>query len=379
MTAFDTEYVNTVVIGGGQAGLSVGYHLASLGIEFVILDANARIGDAWRSRWDSLRVFTPAKFSGLDGMPFPTHPDYFPTKDEYADYLEEYAHRFGLPVRLGVEVDRLGKRGDKYLVAAGDEVIEADNVVVAMAHYQKPKIPDFASELDPSIYQTHSLHYRNPAQLRPGDALVVGAGNSGVEIALDVNEGRRVWLAGEYPGHIPFDIDGFWARKLLVLFVLRGVFHRLLSVRTPIGRRFRDKKMGHGVPLVRTKPRDIASAGIEQVPRMAGVSHGLPLLVDGRTIEVANVVWCTGFEPSFLWIDIDVLDNNGFPRHRRGVVEESPGLYFVGLEFLYALSSSQFHGVGRDAAYVAHQIASRLDSTAAGSTEPGAAAYEETA
>lgn len=358
MTAFETEHVDTVVIGGGQAGLSVGHHLAKRGVEFVILDASARIGDAWRNRWDSLRVFTPAKFSGLDGMPFPAHPDYFPTKDEYGDYLETYARKFELPVRLGVEVDRLRRRGDGYVVAAGDAAIEADNVIVAMAHYQEPRIPVFASELDRSIRQIHSRDYRNPAQLKPGDALVVGAGNSGAEIALDINEGRKVWLAGDYPGYIPFDINSFLARKLLVRLVLRGVFHRILSERTPIGRRFRDKKMGHGVPLVRTKPRDLEAAGIEHVGRVTGVHQGLPRLADDRTMDVANVVWCTGFQPGFSWIDIDVLEN-GFPRHRRGVVEESPGLYFVGLEFLYALSSSQFHGVGRDAAYIAEAVASR--------------------
>lgn len=358
MTAFETESINTVVIGGGQAGLSVGHHLAKRGVEFVILDANSRTGDTWRNRWDSLRVFTPAKFSGLDGMPYPSHGDYYPTKDEYADYLEAYASRFELPVRLGVEVDRLSRRGDRYVVAAGDAVIEADNVVVAMAHYQVPRIPEFAADLDPAVRQIHSRDYRNPAQLREGDALVVGAGNSGAEIALDINDGRRVWLAGEHPGFIPFDITSFLARKLLVRLVLRVAFHRLLTEATPIGRRFKATKAGHGIPLVRTKPKDLVAAGIERVGRMEGVTDGLPRLADGRTLDVANVVWCTGFQPGFSWIDMDVMEN-GFPRHHRGIVDESPGLFFVGLEFLYALSSSQFHGVGRDAAYVADAVAQR--------------------
>lgn len=358
MTAFETESINTVVIGGGQAGLSVGHHLAKRGVEFVILDSSSRIGDVWRNRWDSLRVFTPAKFSGLDGMPYPAHGDYFPTKDEYADYLEAYASRFDLPVRLGVEVDRLCRRGDQYVVAAGDAVIEADNVVVAMAHYQVPRIPDFASELDPSIFQIHSRDYRNPGQLQPGDALVVGAGNSGAEIALDINDGRQVWIAGEHPGYIPFDITSFLARKLLVRLVLRVAFHRLLTEATPVGRRFKATKSGHGIPLVRTKPKDLVAAGIARTARMTRVEDGLPLLADDRTLDVANVIWCTGFQPGFNWIDIDVIED-GFPRHHRGIVDESPGLYFVGLEFLYALSSSQFHGVGRDAAYVADAVARR--------------------
>lgn len=359
MTAFETERIDTVVIGGGQAGLSVGHHLAQRGIDFVILDARERTGDAWRARWDSLRVFVPAKFCGLDGMPYPADGDYYPTKDEYAAYLEEYARRFELPVRLGVAVDRVCKQGDRYRVASGDSVIEADNVIVAMANYQLPKIPGFSSELDESIVQIHSRDYRNPGQLQPGPALVVGAGNSGAEIALEINDGRQVWLAGRYPGHIPFDIETFLARKILVRLVLRGVFHRVLTRSTPMGRRFMAVKRGHGTPLVRTKPKDIAAAGIEQVGRVEGVTDGLPRLADGRTLDVTNVVWSTGYEPGFSWIDIDVLDDHGFPRNSRGIVDESPGLFFVGLEFQYAVSSSQFHGVGRDAARVADAVAAR--------------------
>lgn len=369
MSAFEMERVNTVVIGGGQAGLSVGYHLASRGVEFVILDANPRIGDAWRTRWDSLRLFTPAKFSGLDGMAFPSDPDHFPTKDEMADYLEAYSSSFDLPVRLGVEVDRLCRRDDRYVVASGDSVIEADNVVVAMANYQVPRIPSLATDLDDSIRQIHSRDYRNPSQLAPGDALVVGAGNSGVEIAVDIADGREVWLSGEYPGHIPFDIDGVLGRKVLGRLVLRVVFHRVLSERTPMGRRFRKKKMGHGRALVRTRPKDVAAAGIQHVSRMAGVVDGLPRLTDGRTLQVANVVWCTGYEPGFSWIDLDVLEG-GLPRHRRGIVEESAGLYFVGLEFLYAASSEMIHGVGRDAARVAEAVAGRKASRRQASRRP---------
>src|SRR5256885_2103980 len=142
-----TEYVQTIVIGGGQAGLSTGYHLARRGLPFVILDANQRVGDAWRNRWDSLRLFTPARFDGLAGMPFPGPPDVFPTKDQMADYLEFYAARFELPVRNGIKVDGLSRDGDRYVVTAGERRFEADNVVVAMAAYQVSKLPSFATEL----------------------------------------------------------------------------------------------------------------------------------------------------------------------------------------------------------------------------------------
>ncbi len=358
MTAFETESIDTVVIGGGQAGLSVGYHLSRHDVPFVILDAGQRVGDAWRNRWDSLRLFTPAKFSGLDGMAFPADGDHFPTKDEMADYLEAYARRFDLPVRLGVEVDRLCRRGDKYIVAAGDAVIEADNVVVAMANYQHARIPAFASEIDDGVVQIHSHHYHNPAQLQPGDALVVGAGNSGAEIALDIAHDRHVWLAGRHPGHVPFDIEGLVGRKLLVRIVLRVVFHRVLSLQTPMGRRFAARKAGRGRMLVRAKPKDLVAAGVERVARVAGTRDGRPLLEDGRTIDVANVIWSTGYDPGFSWIDPDMLEA-GLPRHRLGAVAEAPGLYFVGLEFLSGASSEQIHGVGRDAARIAAAVAGR--------------------
>src|SRR5690348_151597 len=176
--------VNTVVIGGGQAGLSVGYHLGRLGVPFVILDASCRIGDAWRHRWDSLRLFTPARYAGLDGMPFPAEPFSFPTKDEMADYLEAYARRFELPVRSGVHVDRLSRLGDRFIIVAGGQRIEASNVVVAMGAYQRPRRPAFAGELRPAIAQLHSFEYRNLSQLHRGDVLIVGLGNSGAEIAM---------------------------------------------------------------------------------------------------------------------------------------------------------------------------------------------------
>lgn len=182
----EDEPLDVIVIGAGQSGLSVGYHLARKGLRFVILDANERVGDAWRKRWDSLRLFTPAKFDGLVGMPFPAPRDSFPTKDEMADYLEAYAKRFELPVANGVRVERLRREGETYVVTAGKLELRAAQVVVAMATYQKGRIPDFASQLDSGILQLHSSDYRNPGQLRPGGVLLVGAGNSGAEIALDV-------------------------------------------------------------------------------------------------------------------------------------------------------------------------------------------------
>lgn len=351
------EEIETVIIGAGQAGLSVGYHLARRGAPFVILEANQRIGDTWRRRWDSLRLFTPARFDGLDGLPFPASANAFPTKDEMADYLEAYARRFALPVRTGVTVDAILRRDGGFLVSAGELQIQAEHVVVAMATYQKPRVPGFAAELDRDIVQLHSLDYRNPGQLRQGGVLVVGAGNSGAEIALEVaRSGHPTWMSGRDTGHIPFRIEGTVARLGLARLVLRGLFHRVLTLDTPVGRRARPRVVSKGTPLIRVQPDDLAGAGVVRVPRTTGTRDGRPLLDDGRVLDVANVVWCTGFEPGFSWIDLPVFDAHGEPEHDRGVVGAAPGLSFVGLHFLYAMSSTMIHGVGRDAEHVAKRI-----------------------
>ena len=337
-----------IVIGGGQAGLAVGYHLARRGIDFVILESNQRVGDSWRCRWDSLRLFTPARFDGLVGMPFPAAPHTFPTKDEMADYLEAYAARFDLPVRTGVKVDRLSRDGNTYTASAGNLQFEAEHIVVAMSDYQRSRVPSFAHELDPEIVQLHCADYRNLSQLRPGGVLVVGAGNSGADLALEAARGgHRTWMSGRDVGHVPFRIEGLASRLMLLRLVLRGVFHRVLTVNTPMGRSVRRKLLSMGGPLIRVKPKDLESAGVERVGRMTGVQDGQPLLEDGRVLNVANVLWCTGFYPGFSWINLPIFGEAGRPIQQRGVVVKEPGLYFVGLMFLYAASSVMIHGVSR--------------------------------
>jgi putative flavoprotein involved in K+ transport len=357
-----SESIHTVIIGAGQAGLATGYHLQKRGIPFVILEAHDRVGDSWRKRWDSLRLFTPAKYDSIDGMPFPAPPWSFPTKNEMADYLEAYVHRFNLPVRTGANVDRLSRRGDKFVISAGGLEIEADNVVVAMATYQKRVVPSFAADLDPGIVQVHSYDYRNPGQLKPGEVLLVGAGNSGAEIAIELAKTHRTFLSGRHVGHVPFRVDGLTARLLLTRLALRGFFHRVATINTPVGRKLRPHFMSHGAPLVRTKPSDLTAAGVQRVSRVAGVRDGKPLLDDGRVLDIANVIWCTGFHSGFSWIDLPVFDQQGLPIQERGVVDAESGLYFVGLAFLYAASSTMIHGVSRDAQYLATAIAARSRS-----------------
>ena len=356
-TATGSEYFETVIIGGGQAGLSVGYHLAKRDRPFVILDANERIGDAWRKRWDSLRLFTPARYSGLAGWRFPAPAVSFPTKDEMADYLEAYAARFDLPVRTGVKADRLSREEDGYVVASGDRRFEAERVVVATGANQLPKVPGFADELHSSIVQLHSSQYRHPSQLQEGAVLVVGAGNSGAEIAFEVSRTHPTYLSGKPSGQIPVRHGPAAARFFFP--VIRLVGHHVLTLRTPIGRKVQPEYISHGAPLIRVKLKDLAAAGVEQVPRTVGMDNGRPALEDGRVLEVTNVIWCTGFREEFPWIDLPVFGEDGRPLHERGVVVGEPGLYFVGLLFQYAVSSDVLPGVGRDAEYIAKHIASR--------------------
>jgi putative flavoprotein involved in K+ transport len=355
--------LDVIVIGGGQAGLSVGYHLARAGKRFVILDANQRVGDSWRKRWSSLRLFSPAKFDSLDGMPFPAHRNYFPTKDEMADYLEAYANRFELPLRCGVRVEKLYKRGAYYVVRAGSLELEARQVVVAMATYQRGQIPDFARDLSSDVTSLHSMDYRSSDQLKPGGVLLVGSGNSAADIALEVaRTGRPTWIAGRDTGEVPYRPEGFLGRNVFGPLLLAFVFRHVLTVKTPLGRRARPSILSKGAPRIRVKARDLAAAGVQRVPRVVGAREGRPLLEDGRTLSVNNVIWCSGYHPGFDWIDLPIFDDRGEPRHRSGIVEEQPGLYFVGLTFLHAMSSSMIHGVGRDAARVVEAIKARAGS-----------------
>jgi putative flavoprotein involved in K+ transport len=326
-------------------------------MRFVILDQHTRVGDSWRNRWDSLRLFTPAVYDGLPGLRFPSPPHTFPTKDQMADYLEQYAKTFELPVRPGVRVDALRRADDDgYVVVAGDARWLASQVVVAAGAYYEPRVPEFARELKPEIVQLHSSQYRNASQLRDGAVLVVGACNSGAEIAYEVARGHRTWLSGRDTGHIPVDPGG---RAYLVFGRLISILgSRVLTVDTPIGRKARPKFRAGGGPLIRVKPKHLRAAGVERVlARTVGTRNGLPLLDDGQVLDVNNVIWCVGFEHTLSWIEVPLEREDGWPQQRRGVVPSAPGLYFIGLPFLYSINSSLVVGVGKDAAYLADRIA----------------------
>jgi putative flavoprotein involved in K+ transport len=349
------ERFDTIIIGGGQAGLAVGYYLKKQGRSFVILDANERIGGSWRTRtWDSLRLFTPARYDGLPGWPFPAPGWSYPTARETADYLEAYTARFELPVRSGTVVDRLTKDGERYVVASGDHRFEAGSVVVATGFYGTPSVPEFASELDPRVVQMHSSAYRAPSQLQAGGVLLVGAGNSGADIAMELSSTHETWLSGRDKGEVPIRIESRRARFVLPL--LWFTASHVLTVRTPIGRKARPHVLADGAPRIRVKTDDLDAAGVERVPKTVAVRDGLPVLEDGRVLDVANVIWCTGFRQDFSWIEVPVFDEENQPVLERGVAGER-GLYFVGLDFLYSFTSENVGGVGRDARHIARRIA----------------------
>lgn len=346
--------LDTIIIGGGQAGLAMAYFMKGQKRKFLILDAGQRSGDSWRQRWDSLRVFTPAKYDGLPGAPFPADRLSFPTKDEVADYLEWYAAEFDLPVIHGIRVERLWREGDHYVATAGGRRWEARNVVVATGSTQTPEVPGFAAELAPSIMQVHSSQYRNPQQLREGPVLVVGLGNSGAEIGLEVSRTRPALVAGKPTGEIPVKHGKAAARYAFPVARFLGL--HVLTLGSPIGRKVAPAMKAHAEPLIRTKTRDLAAAGVHVVPRVTGVADGMPVLADGTRLEVSNVIWCTGFREEFSWIDPALLDGGAMPRQWRGVALDSPGLFFLGQRFLYAEVSDTLPGLGRDARYLAARI-----------------------
>lgn len=351
-----TERYELVIIGGGQAGLSAAYWLQQQDIDFLVVDAHARVGDAWRNRWDSLRLFTPAKYSSLPGLAIQGDPHHLPTRDEMAEYLEWYAQVFALPVRNGSTVEQVRRVGGAFEVTTNGTTLQAENVIVATGPFQKPIIPVLAQDLDPSIVQLHSSEYRNPAQLPEGDVMVVGAANSGAQIALELSRSRNVVLAGRSVGSLPRRILGRdlfdWLSKTLMR----------PGADTMIGRRLRRNVLRGTDALIGMSERDLIGPSLRRAGRIVAARDGKPVLADGSVVDVTGIVWSTGFRPDFGWVDAPVFGDDGYPRHHRGVTSV-PGLYFLGLRFLYRLNSSLVGGVGADAEYIASAVGARYGDT----------------
>ena len=355
---------DVIVVGAGQAGLAAGYHLKRRGLGAVILESSPRIGDVWRDRYDSLQLYSPASDDSLPGFPFPKIGTRCPTGTQMADYLEAYAAHHALPVRTGVRV--IGLRSPAsggYAVETVDEVYEAAQVIVASGAFQRPQVPEFAADLDPAIKQIHAADYRNPAQLPDGPVLVVGVSHSGSDLAFELASTRKTYLSGKIHGQLPFSIDSRMAR--IGWPVVKLVQKHLLTLRTPIGRKMAPHIRVGGAPLVRHRRGDLLRAGIIwSEARTVGVRDGKPMLADGQVLDVASVVWCTGYRPDYGWIRLPVLDDAGWPVLERGAAVNAPGLWFLGVPFLTGFASMLVLGAGRDAEMVVKQVAARAGQPA---------------
>lgn len=339
------ESTEVIVVGGGQAGLVAGYYLKRAGIPFLILEAKQRFGESWRRRWDSLELFTVARYSELPGLRFPGDPEHFPGKEEVADYLEDYAREFELPVRLGSPVTSLERSNGGYRIETAPSPgkvgpYEANQVIVASGAYQRPHVPAIAERL--SVTDLHSAEYRNPGQIPDGDVLVVGAANSGAGIAEDLAASHRVYLSrGSRLPSLPRRLLGkslhWWGDHLGLI----GASLDSLRGRTQRG----DLLVGQSVGRLARRH------GVEVVGRAVEAEGRTVRFEDGRAIEVDAVIWATGFRPDYSWIRVPVLDDHGAPRHRRGVTEAS-GLYFLGMKNQYSRGSSLIYWVKDDAQHI---------------------------
>jgi putative flavoprotein involved in K+ transport len=344
----DRSRHEVIVVGGGQAGLAIGYFLAQQGRDFAILEAGGEPAAAWRARWDSLRLFTPVRYSSLPGLPFPGDPDSYPTRDEVVAYLTEYAQHFDLPVELDSRVSSIRRSNGSYLVELDDRTHEADQVVVATGPFQVPFVPPIAEHLDPDVVQLHSAAYRAPQDVPDGPVLVVGGGNTGFQIAEELSGSREVHLSiGSRQTPLPQRILGrdlFWYLEAtgLIRKTTGSLVGRRLSGRdTLIGSRPRTLRRRHGVQL---HSRAVATEGRTVT------------FTDGEQLEVSAVIWATGFNVDHSWVDVPVFDDKGRVVHQRGVTG-SPGLYFLGLSWLHTRGSALIGWVKDDAEYVSNQIA----------------------
>ncbi len=356
-----SDSLDVAVVGAGQAGLAIGYFLARQGLRFTIFEAGEAVGAAWRSRWNSLTLFTPRRYDGLPGLPFPGDPDGYPNRDEVVAYLEEYARTFDLPVVTSSPVTSARRTADGFVVEAGGRAYECGQVVMATGPFQTPRIPAFADRLDPSVTQLHSTSYRSPADIPPGTVVVVGGGNTGFQIAEELAVTHDVHLAiGSRQVPLPQRLVGrdifWWLTRL-------GLLQK--SVETRLGRRIRDR----GPTLIGSNPRKIRAAGVAVRPRTTDAAGKTVTFADGSETEVGAVIWATGYRTDHSWLDVGAPADGSIVPHKRGVTDV-PGLYFLGLEWQYTRGSALLGWVKDDAEFIAGKVAAHASERRGVSTPP---------
>ena len=403
------EKVETLVIGGGQAGLAVSGHLGKRGKEHLLIERR-RIAERWRAeRWDSLVANGPAWHDRFPDLAFKCDGDAFATRDEIVQYLEDYAKQNRSPVRTGVEVTALHRNSDgTFRAETAQGLIEAKNVVVATGPFQKPIMPVMVPD-SAGITQVHSANYRNPAQLPEGAVLVVGAGSSGAQIAEELRRaGRKVYLSvgpHDRPPRAYRGKDFVWwlgaLGKWNAKTIAPGMEHVTIAVSgaygghtvdfrrlahggiTLVGRTdgFADGKMSFAGDLRANIERgdanylsvlDEADAHIaankldfppepdaRKLAAMPDCALNPILSLDLRQAGITSIIWSTGYALDFGWIKFDAFDEKGRPAHERGVSTKVPGLYFLGLAWLSRRASPFIWGVWHDADHIAETIAAR--------------------
>jgi putative flavoprotein involved in K+ transport len=339
---------DVVVIGAGQAGLAIGHFLVHQGRRFVLLESADSVGAAWRTRWESLRLFTPRRYCALPGLAFPGDPDGYPSRDEVIAYLAQYAAAFDLPVEANSAVRSLSLADRRFVIELDDRRLMGDQVVVATGPFQAPGVPGFAGELSPELFQTHSTGYMRPTEVPDGTILVVGGGNTGYQIAQELSATHRVLLAiGSRQKPLPQKLLG---RDLFWWLTKTGLIHK--TVESRLGRRLRGRDT-----LIGSSPRRLTRHyGVEVKPRVISAADRTISFADGSQVDFDGVIWATGYRPDHSWIDLPVFDTTGGAVHRRGVTDV-PGLYFLGLSWQHTRGSALLGWVKDDAEFIATQIA----------------------